>query len=81
MIMKALLTIIAGGTLGFVVVGPFIVRHMEKKRWNNGICPECGEQWMEYDMDSQGGRLYRCENWHSCDITYEVDKRKRSVKR
>lgn len=74
MIIAVIIFVIAGGMLGFLMVGPFLVRLIEEKRWNNGICPECGERWFQYDTDSQGGRLYRCENWHSCDVTYNVDK-------
>lgn len=61
----------------FLVFGFTYVRYSEKKDWNNGICPHCGKPWIHFDTDSQGGRMYRCENWHSCDISYNVDKRKR----
>lgn len=46
----------------------------EKAQWNNGVCKVCGAKWKQFDMDSQGGRMYRCENWHYCDISYSVDK-------
>ena len=77
MIEDIIIFAIAGGVLGFAIVAPFVVRHREKKNWNNGKCPECGEQWIRYDTDSQGGRLHRCKNWHSCDITYNVDKNRK----
>lgn len=62
-----------------VLVGAFAwgclsVRNSEKKRWNNGKCPACGCEWELADADSQGDRLYRCENFHYCWISYNVDK-------
>lgn len=49
-----------------VVVGSFIgigilcaIRN-EKKGFNDGICPICGEKLKHFDNDSQGGRGYYC---------------------
>ena len=58
----------------FITVGPILVRRQEKRNWNKGICPVCGKPWMRYDTDSHGSRMYRCENWHSCDVSYRIDK-------
>lgn len=55
-------------------------RRKERKQWNKGICPYCGKEWILYDVDSSGGRMYRCENWHYCSITHNADKKK-SVKK
>ena len=52
----------------------FFPRRFEKEKWNNGICPICGKPWILFDKDSQGGRMYKCENEHRCTITYNVDK-------
>ena len=41
----------------------FGYRH-EKKLWNNGWCPQCNNIWRSFDMDSQGGRGYRCDCPH-----------------
>lgn len=63
--------------VGFVIVIEIIaliVRNQEKKAYNNGICPVCGEQFICFDHDSEGGRMYRCKNWHFCDVTYNIDK-------
>lgn len=38
----------------------FGYRH-EKMLWNNGWCPECNNIWRGFDMDSQGGRGYKCD--------------------
>ena len=59
-----------------VIFGFTYVRYSEKKNWNNGICPHCGKPWIRFDTDFQRGRMYRCENWHFCDISYNADKRK-----
>lgn len=58
------------------LVGMFVVRNIEKKEWNNGVCPKCGNDFKLIDGDSQGGRMYRCDNWHACCVSYNVDKRK-----
>jgi len=42
--------------LGFITEG---------KTWNNGKCPKCLTKWKNFDMDSQGGRGYKCD----CDNT------------
>lgn len=57
-----------------IIVGSIWCRKREKEQWNNGTCAECGEKWIRFDTDSQGGRMYRCNNWHFCDISYKVDK-------
>lgn len=57
-----------------IIVGVILVRRHEKKEWNNGICSKCGEKWKLIDVDSQGRRMYRCDNWHYCDVSYSIDK-------
>ena len=37
-----------------------IAIHLEKKEYNNGICPECYRKMRYFDSDSQGGRGYIC---------------------
>ena len=32
----------------------------EKRHWNEGVCPECGGFFRYFDIDSQGGRGYKC---------------------
>jgi ssDNA-binding Zn-finger/Zn-ribbon topoisomerase 1 len=56
------------------VLGLVWAKRMEKEKWNNGRCPICGKPWIRFDTDSQGGRMYKCENDHRCTITYNVDK-------
>jgi hypothetical protein len=72
--MNILVVIILVLILLLLISGGFLVRNSEKKQWNNGTCVECGEEWRCFDMDSQGGRMYKCKNGHYCDISYNVDK-------
>ena len=57
-----------------IIIGVVLIRRYEKKEWNNGICPKCGDKWRLFDIDSQGGRMYRCNNWHFCNVSCNVDK-------
>lgn len=34
---------------------------LEKKGYNNGRCPRCGDPLDYFDTDSQGGRGYYCD--------------------
>jgi hypothetical protein len=45
----------------------------EKKTWNNGICAQYNEPWVQFDTDSQGGRGYKCRDQHAW-ISWPVDK-------
>lgn len=49
-----------------IIVWYFAVSAFERKLWNNGKCPKCGERWKNFDTDSQGGRGYKCPK---CDRT------------
>ena len=55
--------------------GTLYGRNSEKKAYNNGICPNCGNKLEYFDTDSQDGRGYMCP---SCKYTtwcsYSVDK-------
>lgn len=60
----------------FVICGISFAIYSEKKDFNNGKCPKCGKQLKLFDMDSQGGRGYCCNDcryyaWISYDC---VDK-------
>lgn len=63
--------------IGMMVI-PVVGIIMERKDFNNGICPECSKQLKFFDTDSQGGRGYCCHHcgyytWVSYGI---VDKQK-----
>ncbi len=62
--------------VALLVAGGFWARSSEKKAWNNGICAECHTPWKSFDLDSQGGRGYKCGcgGHHTVWISYAVDK-------
>ena len=37
---------------------------IEKKQFNNGICPKCGNRLRYFDTDSHGGKGFTCDNCH-----------------
>lgn len=47
---------------------------IDRRSWNRGICPYTDEPWVQVDMDSQGGRLYRSGD-HTVWISWPVDRR------
>ncbi len=54
------------------VVGVAIVRHLEKKNFNRGICPICNGKLHNFDTDSQGGRGYICDNCGDTPPGYHI---------
>lgn len=47
----------------FITLTLFAI-HTERRNFNNGICPKCGEKLICFDVDSQGGRGYKCNKCH-----------------
>jgi ssDNA-binding Zn-finger/Zn-ribbon topoisomerase 1 len=43
-----------------IVLMPIIGISIETKSWNNGSCKRCGTMLVQFDTDSQGGRMYKC---------------------
>lgn len=57
--------------LGFLIVFGAITIFAwfhERGEWNDGICKKCGNPWIYFDTDSQGGRGYWCE--HCKNVTW-----------
>jgi len=67
--------LIAFSLLGLMIAVFAWARSSEKKTWNNGICPDCFSIWQIFDVDSQGGRGYKCVCPRHIWISYAVDKR------
>lgn len=44
-----------------IIMVPFVIKK-EKKGFNNGFCPICGEKLEQFDIDSHGSRGYCCRN-------------------
>ena len=66
--------------IAFIVIVMFIVGvtigiTLEKKGFNNGICPHCNKKLRNFDTDSLGGRGYCCECGYHTWVSYKcVDK-------
>lgn len=47
----------------------------EKLAWNGGVCAYTGAPWECFDMDSQGGRMYKSGDYatkmYYCTITWD----------
>jgi len=73
-----IILIVLGLFIVVCVVGIFWTRSIEKKEWNGGICKDHGTKWKCFDVDSQGGRGYKCGDMvydHHIWISYNVDKK------
>ena len=60
--------------LTLLVGGAIWAWRQDDRDWNGGACHECGDWWESFDMDSQGGRGYRCGCGRSIWISYPVDR-------
>ena len=46
-----------------------------KNNFNNGVCPHCNRKLINFDIDSQGGRGYKCDCGYQTWVSYKcVDK-------
>ena len=45
----------------FCIIGITWCIISERRGWNHGICPECGEKLRHFDCDSQGGDGWCCD--------------------
>lgn len=60
--------------LGFcIIVLAAFQAWRERLIWNNGICPDNGLPWQQFDTDSQGGRGYKAGDKY-CWISWPVDR-------
>ncbi|APU89027.1 hypothetical protein Rctr197k_276 [Virus Rctr197k] len=57
----------------FLIVTTWLCRTSEARAFNRGVC-RCGSRWRRFDVDSQGGRGYRCDACGDyCWVSYGVD--------
>jgi hypothetical protein len=54
--------LIVAALTSLMIILPSIGIRLEKKGFNNGICPYCKRKLVHFDTDSQGGRGYTCKN-------------------
>ena len=52
--------------VSILLILPNIGIKWERKDFNNGICPNCGDHLRNFDTDSHGGRGYTC---NTCEYT------------
>jgi len=57
------------------------VRYREIKEYNNGICSKCGHKLREFDVDSQGGIGWACENPKCSHFLWTSWVKKKKVKK
>ena len=62
--------VISGAVLTFILVAGVWAWRREVHDWNGGRCRQCGDRLYSFDMDSQGGRGYRCAIGHYLWISY-----------
>lgn len=66
--------------ISFIILSLAIL--YEKREYNNGICKCCGKKLRHFDTDSQGGRLYTCEDMHTLvSVSYDCVDRCSPIKR
>ena len=62
----------------FLISGGVYGHCIESMDWNDGGCSHCESKWIRFDVDSQGGRGYKCNcayrhiwiSWPSIDRSY-----------
>ena len=65
----------------FFIILSFAILY-EKREYNNGICKHCGKKLRCFDIDSQGGRLYTCEDMHTLvSVSYNCVDRFNHIKK
>jgi len=51
-----------------------LMRHkykLEKAKWNQGYCAQCGNDWDLFYKEEDGARLYKCSKGHIIRIFYQ----------
>ena len=67
-----IIMLITGSVIGFI---------LERKGFNNGICPHCDKELRYFDTDSQGGRGYCCDCGDCTWISYKcIDSANKNMK-
>ena len=70
--MNNLIYIIVGMIIIFICL-IIVAIIAEKKAFNNGICKCCGKPLHHFDIDSQGGRLYTCDDFcNLVSVSYKI---------
>ena len=62
-----------------MVIGGICSYRYEKRKWNGGICAATGKPWIQFDTDSQMGRMYKDGEGNYTDVSWPCIRRKRGV--
>lgn len=55
-----LIILFVGGIWGYL---------SERATWNDGICEQTGKPWIQFDTDSQGGKMFKSGDFY-CSISW-----------
>lgn len=61
------------GLIILYIIVSIIFLKLEERKWNHGICPECGKPWRYRYFSHKEGRVYYCENGHYIKVKYGSD--------
>lgn len=61
------------GLIILYIIVSIIFLKLEERKWNHGICPECGKPWRYRYFSHKEGRVYYCENGHYIRVKYGSD--------
>lgn len=62
--LEIIIVVLAGVTIGAAAY------LNDRFNWNDGRCRECKTIWRCFDVDSQGGRGYKCSQGHGTWISW-----------
>lgn len=49
-----------------------VMRKKQRKAWNNGVCASTGMQWIQFDTDSTGGRMFTDNTGHYLTLDWST---------
>lgn len=61
------------GLIILYIIVSIIFLKLEERKWNHGVCPECGKPWRYRYSSRKEGRVYYCENGHYIKVKYGSD--------
>ena len=71
--MDALVPYYIIGLIILYIIVSIIFLKLEERKWNHGVCPECGKPWRYKSRNKKKERIYMCDNYHFCHIRYSQD--------
>ena len=62
-----------------IVMGTIFAIRYEKRIWNNGVCSECGEKWIIFDVERSRYILYEIKRFNFSIIVPPFNRNKYAV--